>query len=76
MDLSGENLILDSDVLLTLEWLRDFDELGNKGITFDSKKSGSLPGIYVRYASNGSLQKLAHEQKRKVCFYFLGKAIE
>ena len=72
-DLTKYNLILESNVLLTLEWLRDFDEIGNKEITFDTKKSKKLKGTYVKFSSNGKFRKLPHQQKRKPCFYFLGK---
>ncbi len=73
IDLSKYNLILESDVLLSLEWLRNFDETGNKGITFDTKKSKELKGIYVKYSSNGEFQKLTYKKKLKPCFYLLGK---
>ena len=73
VDMQKYNLILESDVLLTLEWLRNFDEIGNKEITFDTKKTRKLKGIYVKYSSNGEFSKLSQKTKVKPCFYFKGK---
>jgi len=76
IDLQKYNLILESDVLLSLEWLRNFDEIGNKGITFDTKKTRKLKGIYVKHSSNGTFRKLPYQNKVKPCFYFIGKEID
>jgi hypothetical protein len=73
VDMEDYNIILNSDVLLTLEWLRDFDEIGNKEVTFDTKKSKKMRGIYVRHSSNGDFAKLSHKTKSKPCFYLIGK---
>ena len=70
VNLEEYNLIVESDVLLTLEWLRDFDENGNKGLTFDTKKSKKPRGVFVRYSSNGAFKKTHAMKKRKLCFYF------
>ncbi len=76
VDLSAYNLILDSDVMLSLEWLRNFDEVGNKNITFDTKKSRKLKGVYAKYFSNGTFRKVPFKAKLKPCFYFIGKELE
>jgi len=74
VDLSDYNLILENDVLLALEWIRDFDELGNKGITFDTKKTKKLRGVYLRSTKNEDFLKLRFVMKKaKPCFYFMGK---
>jgi hypothetical protein len=73
VDLKDYNIILNSDVLLTLEWLRDFDEIGNKEITFNTKKSKRLRGTFIKYSSNGDFVKLSHKTKLKPCFYLIGK---
>ena len=67
------NIILKSDVLLTLEWIKNYDENGNKQITFDTKKSKNNRGVYVRYSSNGEFAKLPYKSELKPCFYFIGK---
>lgn len=76
VNLEGYNIILKSDVLLTLEWLRNFDETGNKEITFDTKKSGKMRGIFVKYSSNGNFARLSHNSKSKPCFYLIGKQLK
>lgn len=76
VDLSSYNLILDSDVMLSLEWLRNFDEIGNKNITFDTKKSRKLKGVYIKYFSGGTFRKAPFKTKLKPCFYFIGKEFE
>ena len=71
VDLKDYNLVVKSDVLLSLEWLRNYDEVGNKGITFDTKKSKHLRGIYAKHSSNGEFKILSRLKKRKPCFYFI-----
>ncbi len=73
VDLEPYGIILKSNVLLSLEWLRDFDELGSKGVTFDTKKSKKERGIYLRNYSNGEMKKFRFKQKHKPCFYLVGK---
>lgn len=75
VDLEPYEIILKSNVLLTLEWLRDFDELGSKGVTFDTKKSKKERGIYMRGYSNGELKALPLQRKYKTCFYLVGKQV-
>lgn len=65
--------LLNNDVLLTLEWLRNFDEVGNKEITFDTRKTKKLFGIYYKYSSNGVFSKMDADEKYSPCFYFIGK---
>ncbi len=67
------NIILEADVLLSLEWLRNYDEIGNKAITFDTKKSRKLRGVYVKASSNGTFEKLKYVKKVKPCFYLKAK---
>ncbi len=76
VDLEPYEIILKSNVLLTLEWLRDFDELGSKGVTFDTKKSKKERGIYLRGYSNGKMMKLQFKKKHKPCFYLVGKQVK
>lgn len=73
VDLSHLELFVDHPVLLSLEWLRDFDELGNKSITFDVKKVKRSKGTFIRFFSNGPLDKLPYKTKYQPCFYFTGK---
>ncbi len=73
VDLSGEELVVEGDILLALEWLRDFDELGNRGITFDTKRSRRPNGIFARFSSNGPYQELDYQGSRVLCFYLMGK---
>ena len=73
IDMTPYDLILESDVLLSLEWIRDFDEGGNKGITFDTKKGKKLRGTYLRIASGAEYDKFRFKTKYSPCFYFVGK---
>lgn len=75
IDLEAYNLILDLDVLLALEWIRDFDEMGNKAITFDTKKGRKQAGVYVKYSSVRSFELMPHQMKLKPCFYFIAKQV-
>lgn len=72
IDLTPYELILESDVLLSLEWIRNYDEVGNKGITFDTKKGKKLTGTYLRIASGADYKKFKFKTKYSPCFYFVG----
>lgn len=73
VDLVPYDLVLESDVLLSLEWIRDDDGEGNVGITFDTKKAKKPNGIYMKQASLGAFQQLPYRQNTKPCFYFTGR---
>ena len=73
VDIEEYEIMLNNDVLLSLEWLRDFDESGNKLVTFDTKKSKNLGGTFIRYSKTGEFQKITYKENYKPCFYFVGK---
>lgn len=73
VDLTDYNLILDTDVLLSVEWIKDFDELGSKGVTFDLKRGKKSKGVYLKLYSTGSFRTLPYQRKYAPCFYFVGK---
>lgn len=73
VDLTDYNLVLESDVILAVEWLKDFDELGSKGVTFDLKKGKKSKGVYLKLFSTGTFSKFPYKKKYGPCFYFVGK---
>jgi len=73
IDLSAYNIVLNSDVLLALEWIKDDNGNGNVGLTFDTKKGKKLKGIYLKHTSMSDFSKLKFKQKLNPCFYFIGK---
>lgn len=75
VDLSAYNLVLEEDVVLSLEWIRDDAGRGNVGITFDTKRGRNLRGIYSRITSIAPFEKLSYRRQLKPCFYFTGKTL-
>lgn len=75
IDVSEYDIQLDQNVVLTLEWLRNFDQLGNRSITFDTKKSKTLRGTYIKYSNHMEFQKLPYKTSYKPCIYFIGRQI-
>jgi hypothetical protein len=74
IDLAAYDLILEDEVLFALEWLRDFDELGSKGITFDlAKTKRKFAGVYMTNSTTRPLRKMPVRAKYKPCFFFIGK---
>lgn len=74
IDLADYDLILEGKVLFALEWLRDYDELGSKGITFDlAKTKRKFAGVYMTGATTLPLRKMPVRARYKPCFYFIGK---
>lgn len=72
VDMKPYNLVLENDVLVTLEWLKNFNETGNKGITLDTQRSRRMSGVYIRYSSHGDFVKMPHKLSLKPCFYLEG----
>ena len=73
IDLSNYNLVLENDVLLALEWIKDDNGKGNVGLTFDTKKGKKLKGIYLKHTSMSDYYRLQYNRKLNPCFYFIGK---
>ena len=76
IDMTPYELIVNEDILVSLEWLTNFDELGNKGITFDTKKSKKPNGIFARFASNGPFERLDHMGNKKPCIFLKAKKLK
>ena len=76
IDLTSYNLILENDVMLSLEWIKDDLGEGNTGITFDTKKSRKLRGVHIKKTSLGDFELMGHiNSKLKPCFYFVGRKV-
>ncbi|MEM9545536.1 MAG: carboxypeptidase-like regulatory domain-containing protein [Bacteroidota bacterium] len=76
IDLTSYDLVLERDVLLSLEWIKDDDGQGNADITFDTKKSRKLRGVHIKNTSLGDFELMGHiNSKLKPCFYFVGKRL-
>jgi len=79
VDLTPFELIINQDVLLTLEWIKDDNGKGNNGITFDTKK-GRKSNIYEKRTSqapfkiNKAFGRMGLK-KKSLCFWFIGKEI-
>ncbi len=79
VDLSAFNIVVDSDVLLALEWIKDDDGEGNVGITFQSSKSRKYGNLYTKETSFAEFRKLSDLVPRApqvyVGFYLTGKQV-
>ncbi|MBX2816002.1 MAG: carboxypeptidase-like regulatory domain-containing protein, partial [Saprospiraceae bacterium] len=75
MDLKEYEIVLKDDVMVSLEWLRNFDEVGNKDMTFDSKKMKKPSGLYLRSTSNTDFRKLNPAGRSTPCFYLTGRPV-
>ncbi len=73
VDLTSYNIILENDVLLSLEWIKDDNGKGNVGLTFDTKKGKKVKGVYLKYTSQSDFNKLKYKSSLTPCFYFIGK---
>lgn len=75
VDLSPHHLILEGDVLMTLEWISDDEEKGNNGIMFRSEKSRK-PNLYVRFSSQEPYAKMKEKirvaPRLNIGFYIMG----
>jgi len=72
IDLESYEIILDSDILLTVEWLKDFDESGNKMMTFDTKKSRKMKGTFIRPSKTTDFIIMPFKKKYRPCIYLIG----
>lgn len=80
VDLIPYELIIDHDILLTLEWIKDDNGSGNHGITFDTKK-GRKSNIWTKRTSQNSfkINKAFGRfgfKKKSLCFWLIGKEVK
>jgi len=73
INLEKYEILLYNDILLSVEWLRDFDEEGNKSMTFDTKKSKKYGGTFIRISKTLPFRQLPIKKKYKPCIYLIGK---
>lgn len=80
VDLLSYNLVIDHDVLLTLEWIKDDDGKGAKGISFNSKTAGARNNVYLKTTSFSVFKRLAeafsYAPRLRLGFYLLGSEVE
>lgn len=72
-DLSDQNLVVNHDILLCLEWIKG---KSNQGVTFNAKKVNQDRFTFVRLASLAPFTKLSHfphGPKLKLGFYITAK---
>ncbi|MFK8006667.1 MAG: carboxypeptidase-like regulatory domain-containing protein [Saprospiraceae bacterium] len=80
VDLTPYELIINHDVLLTLEWIKDDNGSGNHGITFDTKK-GRKSNIWNKRTSQNpfKINKTYGRRgmgKKSLCFWLIGKEVK
>lgn len=76
IDLEPYDLILNQDVVVSLEWLKNFEGLGNELITFDTKKTRKYKGSYSRFSKTSEFKRFPYKKKYKPCIYLVGKEVE
>ncbi len=69
VDLSGYNVVVDHDVLLALEWIKDDGQEGNVGITFRASKSRKWGNLYTKETSFAEFRKLSDWVPRAPSIY-------
>ncbi|MEL6987472.1 MAG: carboxypeptidase-like regulatory domain-containing protein, partial [Bacteroidota bacterium] len=72
IDLSAIDLVLDQNVLVSLEWLEDDGGKGNQGLSFNMRKSKKPNGFYLKIASQAEMKHLKEVGKWTPAFYFEG----
>lgn len=80
VDLSLYELIVNNDVLLALEWIKDDNGKGNTGITFDTKKS-KRSNVWMKRTSQAPMKisTIGGRQglkKISLCFWLMGKEVK
>lgn len=77
VDMEPYNLVLKSNVLLSIEWISNYGNTNYPGIkVYAEKGKKKLKGIYSRLASMAALQLFPLDQDKNLCFYFVGKPIK
>ena len=80
VDLTPYELVVDHDVFLSLEWIKDEDGKGNQGITFLMRK-GKKSNIWYKRTSQAPF-KISTAlgrfglKKKSYCFWLVGKPVE
>lgn len=80
IDLSKYNLVIDHDVILALEWIKDDEGIGTRGISFNSKRAGAKNNVFLKTTSFAGFKRLAdyfnYAPKLTLGFYFVGKQVQ
>ena len=72
IDLQSRNIILKNDILVSVEWLKNFDGGDNSLITFDTKKSRKDSGVFIRASKTSDFIQLKGRKRIKPCIYLVG----
>ncbi|MEM7102924.1 MAG: carboxypeptidase-like regulatory domain-containing protein [Bacteroidota bacterium] len=72
INLESNDITLSKDVLVTVEWLKNFGDTDSSQITFDTKKSKKDSGVYIRSSQTSDFRKMEGPKKYKPCIYLIG----
>jgi len=80
VDLTPFNLVVDQDVILSLEWIKDDNGKGNIGLSFNSKKAGNRNNVFLKTTSFASFYRLSdymtYAPRLRLSFYFTARQVE
>ncbi len=80
IDLSKYNLYVRGDILLSLQWVKDYDGNGEVLISFNANKAGQRNNLFMKTTSVSDFVKVSDSlkgaPKYAVCFYITGRQVE
>ncbi len=80
IDLSAYNLYVQKDILLSLQWVKDYDGEGEVLISFNANKAGRKNNLYMKTTSVSDFEKVSESMRRApkyaICFYITGQQVE
>ncbi len=78
VDLRPYQVVVESDLLMSLEWIRNDGENGNEGISFRCRRAGT-ENTYTRLTSQAPFQKVSEMAQMapalQLGFYLMGKEL-
>jgi hypothetical protein len=80
VDLEKYNLVTDQPILLSLQWIRAYENDGKLLITFNAQKSGARDNLFIKASSVSDFQKTSQSfpgaPKYEACFYITGQQVK
>lgn len=79
IDLTDHEIVVENDVFVALEWLKDYDQGGNEQISFNSVKvkPKAFPLIYYRRYNSDPFRPLnTGKKKMKLCIFLTGETLK
>ncbi len=80
VDLSDYNILVDQDIILSLQWIKDYDGKGEVIISFNANRSKKHNNFFLKNTSVSDYKRVSTSiraaPKMALCFYVIGQQVK